>query len=160
MTFTYDRVPSQYEINLDCFEIELILNIMKIKSLFLNFQYKNPFWFVHRECKNNYFYSYIFLFESDIFKLDKNKENILTTFDRIKTEANDDLKVYGKQQVIAAIKDFIFSRTVFKYNYCDIVQYLLCCVYFRRRISVKRNLSLRNHSYYRVGEEKLTEELD
>ena len=64
----------------------------------------------------------LFLF----FILVKTKEQILTTFDHIKNESNIELKQSNRQQVIAAIKDFIFSRLIFKYGYLDILQYLLC----------------------------------
>ena len=92
--------------------------------------------------------------------IDKFKEDIINTFDSLKEENDVDTKRQGKQKIIAAIKDFIFNRTLFKYGYLDIIQYIFWWVLWRRRVSVKRNLKLRNHSYYRVGEDKLNEELD
>ena len=88
------------------------------------------------------------------------KENILHTINNIKYENDGESKMIGKRRVIEALKEFIFNRKVFNYGYLDIIQYLGWWVFWRRRISIKRNLKLRNQSYYRVGADKLEEELD
>ena len=85
---------------------------------------------------------------------------MLHSFDKLKNNHYQEDKRNEKVKVITALKEFIFNRKVFKYGYLDILQYLACWVLWRRRMSVKRNLRLRNHSYYRVGAEKLEDELD
>ena len=84
----------------------------------------------------------------------------MSILDKVKYDNDPERRIWNKRKMISALKDFIFNRKIFIYGYWDILQYLFCCVFCRRKSSVKCNLRLRNHSYYRVGANKLEEELD
>ena len=88
------------------------------------------------------------------------KENIWNMIDSVRYDSDSERRLIYKRRVIGALKEFIFNRKVFNYGYLDIIQYLAWWVWFRKRVSIKRNIKLRNHSYYRVGADKLEEELD
>ena len=54
----------------------------------------------------------------------------------------------------------IKERRVFKYGYCSILHYMLWWVPWRKKRSLRKNPVFRSHAYFRVGQEKLLEELD
>ena len=92
--------------------------------------------------------------------IEKIKDNAIQSLEILKeNQSTEDAKL-SRLKVISAIKELIFSRTLFNYGYKDIVQYILWCVWWRKKIKIRRNLKYRNHSYYHVGENKLKQELD
>ncbi|CAI2385568.1 unnamed protein product [Moneuplotes crassus] len=52
------------------------------------------------------------------------------------------------------------ERKVFKYGYKDILHYLLCCAFCRRKRSMRLKPGFREHLYFEIGQEKLLDELD
>ena len=52
------------------------------------------------------------------------------------------------------------ERRVFRYNYGNIFHYIFCCVPCRTKKTLRHKPRFREHLYYKVGEEKLLEELD
>ena len=73
-------------------------------------------------------------------------------------EPNDNPEL--KYNVLSKLSYSIKSRKAFKYTYLDILHFFLCWAYWRSKKTMRTHKSFRNHLYYKIGEEKLYNELD
>ena len=73
-------------------------------------------------------------------------------------EPNDNPEL--KYNVLSKLNYSIKSRKAFKYTYLDIIHFFLCWAYWRSKKTMRTHKSFRNHLYYKIGEEKLYNELD
>ncbi|CAI2359482.1 unnamed protein product [Moneuplotes crassus] len=74
-------------------------------------------------------------------------------------EANSEGNQF-KENVLERCEQSMRERKVFKYGYKDILHYLFCCAFCRRKRSMRLKPGFREHLYFEIGQEKLLDELD
>ena len=73
-------------------------------------------------------------------------------------EPNDNPEL--KYNVLNKLNYSIKSRKAFRYTYWDIIHFFLCWACWRSKKTMRTHKSFRNHLYYKIGKEKLYNELD